>query len=160
MIEFSGEISDKCKNYVLKQNAIVAFWGALIPIIFLNICLVIVYVLIDKFVLWMFILCEMFLLLVLILAFLSPYIYRKKTLANMLPQIIRVNEEGAIVSEFGTFHVYKTLDDIKRIIDFGDWYYVVFKFPKRVNLICQKSLIVEGTINDFERVFCKQIMRK
>jgi fumarate reductase subunit C len=160
MIEFSGEISDKCKSYLIKHNALVALWGTLIPAIFLSVCFIIGYVLIDEFALWMFLLCEMFIVLVIVLAFLSPIIYRKKTFINMIPKIIRVNEDGSIDAEIGTACIHKVIDDIKQIIDFGDWYYIVFKFPKRVNLICQKDIMLAGNVNDFESIFSNKINRR
>lgn len=77
----------------------------------------------------------------------------------MLPKVTRVNEEGVIDSEFETFSIHKTIDDIKRIIDFGEWYYIIFKFPKSGNLICQKSLLVEGSIDDFNNMFSDKIIQ-
>lgn len=65
MLEFRGEVSFRCKKYLLKRNAIVAFFSVLMPIIFLSIGFIIVYVLIDAFALWMLVLCEVYLLLLL-----------------------------------------------------------------------------------------------
>ncbi|MDE7395283.1 MAG: hypothetical protein K2M95_04095, partial [Clostridiales bacterium] len=94
MLEFRGDVSNECKRYLLKQNALFAFLATLIPVTFLSVCFIIVYVVMDIFALWMLLLCEAVLLLALVLAFLSPYLYKNKAFANMLPKVIRISEEG------------------------------------------------------------------
>ena len=50
--------------------------------------------------------------------------------------------------------------NIKKIEDYGDWYYIRFKFDITASVVCQKNLIVEGTIEDFEKLFADKIIRK
>ena len=55
----------------------------------------------------------------------------------------------------------KNLDDIKKVVDMGDFYKIYFYFPHKSNLfVCQKDLIIKGTIEEFEELFSAKIMRK
>ena len=52
-------------------------------------------------------------------------------------------------------------ENVKCIFDFGDWYHIVFKFPtKSIYCVCQKNLLEEGTIEEFETIFEGKIVRK
>ena len=52
------------------------------------------------------------------------------------------------------------LDKVKTILDYGDWYYIIFKFGDMSNSwICQKDLIVKGTNEEFEKIFEGKIKR-
>jgi hypothetical protein len=47
----------------------------------------------------------------------------------------------------------RKIDDIKKIIDYGDFYYVKYYFPFDRFTLCQKDLITKGTIEEFEQMF-------
>lgn len=49
---------------------------------------------------------------------------------------------------------------IKKIVDYGDWYDIIFKHGGIYNSwVCQKNLIVEGKIEDFEKLFKNKIIK-
>lgn len=48
------------------------------------------------------------------------------------------------------------LDDITKIYDFGEFYHIWDLGP----IYCQKSLLLEGTIEEFEKIFEGKIIRK
>ncbi len=51
--------------------------------------------------------------------------------------------------------------DVKKVIDRGNFYEIIFYFPhKDCFFICQKNLIVEGTIEEFEELFADRLVRK
>lgn len=55
----------------------------------------------------------------------------------------------------------KSLSKVKKVLDCGDWYYIIFKFGDITNSwTCQKDLIIEGTIEEFEKLFEGKIVRK
>lgn len=55
----------------------------------------------------------------------------------------------------------RNYESIKRIYDFGDCYYFIFYFPhKNVYCLCQKDLLREGTLKDFEQSFHDLIQKK
>ena len=49
---------------------------------------------------------------------------------------------------------------IKHIYDYGEWYYIVFKGDITNYIVCQKSLLIEGDIKEFENIFKNQIQIK
>ena len=55
----------------------------------------------------------------------------------------------------------KNLSNVKKVVDMGEWYKIYFYFPYKSNLfICQKDLLVKGTIEEFEELFSDKIIRK
>ena len=53
------------------------------------------------------------------------------------------------------------IEDIKRIEDHGDHYSIVFYFPHQSPMfLCQKDLLVEGSIEEFEERFADLIVQK
>ena len=70
-------------------------------------------------------------------------------------------DNNQICAEIGKGMATRTFDDVKQIIDYGEFYDIIFYFPNKVlNCICQKDLIQEGTIEDFEELFKDYIVRK
>ncbi len=57
--------------------------------------------------------------------------------------------------------VRKPIKDALKIVDHGDFYDIVYSegFLNAESCICQKTLIVEGTTEDFERLFEGKILR-
>lgn len=55
----------------------------------------------------------------------------------------------------------RNLSKVKKILDCGEVYYIVFKFGDITNVwICQKDNIINGTIKDFETLFQSKIIRE
>lgn len=55
----------------------------------------------------------------------------------------------------------KPINAVKKVIDVGEWYYIIFKFGDIGNSwVCQKDLLTKGTIDEFERLFKDKIVRK
>ena len=53
------------------------------------------------------------------------------------------------------------IDDVKKIIDYGEFYDFVFTFSARdIYFVCQKDLLVCGTIEEFESLFEGKIERR
>lgn len=79
---------------------------------------------------------------------------------TVCPKGISINDDSIyIVGD--AFNHSRATNDIKKIIDTGDCYRIIFTFPnKSVYCLCQKDLIVEGTIEEFEERFADLIVRK
>ena len=59
------------------------------------------------------------------------------------------------------FHDIKSIDRVKSVIDYGEWYQIEFRLPgNSQRFICQKDLITQGTIEDFENLFADKIIRR
>ena len=69
--------------------------------------------------------------------------------------------ENQIVSSGEKVAEVKNLNQVKKVVDFGEWYKIFFIFPyKSQRFVCQKDLLVQGTIEEFEAVFEGKIVRK
>ena len=55
----------------------------------------------------------------------------------------------------------RLVKNVKKVIDFGEWYHIFFLFGfKSPYFVCQKDLLVQGTIEEFERLFDDIIERR
>lgn len=49
--------------------------------------------------------------------------------------------------------------EVKKLVDYGKYYYILYGGVNRA-IICQKDLLVEGTLEEFENIFAGKIVRK
>ena len=84
-------------------------------------------------------------------------------------QNVKINVQLIINGEFMsrattlmmTQYTTKSINDVKKVIDFGDGYLICFSRFEITNAwLCQKDLLVQGSIDDFERLFEGKIVRK
>lgn len=84
----------------------------------------------------------------------------EKDKESWLPKRIFADEEY-IVCKSEKYEEYKLIEDASRLIDYGDFYYIVFPFGKISDkFICQKGLLTQGTLEEFESLFEGKIERK
>jgi len=80
---------------------------------------------------------------------------------SMLPGKIEL-EDGIVeyVSVDGKSSL-RSVDGVKKVVDEGSYYHIKFSFPIGMAIcFCQKDLLVEGTIEEFEKLFEGKIVRK
>ncbi len=153
MIEYKGELSNKCKNFVLKNETNVA-----------RISAIIVCVPIAIFDIWLALSNDLFYLIVLpilaFIVFLAGIKPREKSYGLIMTKRVRI-EEDYLESEGERFNESRTIDQVKHVIDYGEWYKITFSFPyKSQRFVCQKDLIIQGTIEDFENLFSDKLIRR
>ena len=152
MIVFQGNISDECKKQRTKVESRVGLITALIPSIVLAIFIAIATIKWD----WIFVIGFP----VLITFVLVAYFYPKREAKLIVPYQVCITD-SELQSEGEKFFEKRKILWIKKIIDKGEWYQIVFYFPhKSTRFICQKNLLVEGTIEEFEELFQGKIIRK
>lgn len=61
--------------------------------------------------------------------------------------------------QFQQTDVVKEVKKIKKVIDEGKWYIVIYSGLSNA-IICQKDLLVEGTLEEFETIFAGKIKRR
>lgn len=72
---------------------------------------------------------------------------------------ITIDEEKILVeSPLWTEPLLKPLKKIKKVLDEGDCYYLIYADINNC-IICQKNLIKEGTIEEFEKLFQGKIVK-
>jgi len=152
MIRFEGKVSDRVRSYTIKKLfkvcvpiAIGTFVVGAFPFIvdphysLFKVAFALVCAIVG--VMWAF----------------FPFI----TLGLNLFQKVEI-EDGVIdcVSLDKKSHL-KSVEDVKKVIDMGSCYYIKFYFPPEIaTCFCQKDLLVEGTIEEFEKLFEGKIVRK
>ncbi len=71
------------------------------------------------------------------------------------------NEEIVCVDNVFKKTRRKKLKQIRKVIDAGECYYVIYKWGEIGNcIICQKDLIREGTLEEFEELFKGKIVKE
>ncbi len=154
MFEFKGEITGQGKEYLYslhkkttKVMAITYISMAAVVLIVASICMRI----------WWGPLCGVLFIPLFWLVKLNP---TKGQYALIAPSRIVINED-TISFENKKTHMLQYLESVDSVIDFEEFY--LFKFTERRPIneayICQKDLIVNGTIEEFESVFADKIVK-
>ena len=80
---------------------------------------------------------------------------------NQPKEIVINNSENDILCYTKEFNCHRKISQVKSVIDYGGEYYIKFNFTRNVPVcICQKDLITQGTIEEFEELFKDKIIRK
>ncbi len=155
MIEFKGSISQITQKHLVKKQRILA----LLISIFTTLAVLPTSIWIAFYIKSYFflnIVCAV--VLVFLLLPLRPF--TKGELAKMFPKKITIQDEY-MVSVTGYGSESKLIEDVKEVRDYGEFYDIVFPIGKTSNnFICQKDLLVSGTIEEFEAKFKGKIVRK
>ena len=150
MIQFSGNISEKCKKYIRKKAMMQWLYFAMFTAIIIGIPSILVLLF------WDIAFFVVFTALVIAYGIVLSFLTKN----DQMPHIIEI-ENGEIYAEMSKGAATRNYNDIKKIVDYGEFYDIIFYFPNKVlNCICQKDLIQEGTIEDFEELFKDYIVRK
>ena len=81
--------------------------------------------------------------------------------AHLIPVEVEISvDEDSIYVENEKGNTAKDLSSVKEVKDYGDWYFISFgRKLLIIGYVCQKDLLVEGTLEDFERIFEGQIKK-
>ena len=153
MIEFRGEMSENCRRYVFKKERKMGVIVASIISSVFCIPIIILAIIWD----WIFSIAIIVPVLTVILANLTP---KQKSYPLIFPDKIII-DKSRLESRSTKFHISKTMDQVKRVIDRGEWYHIFFfDRPWNSRFVCQKDLLVQGTIEEFEKLFEDKIIRR
>lgn len=154
MIEFRGELTGECKKFLLKKQRhmqTTAMSFVLLPFCIVSILAAIFWKPIA-------------------LAFTIPFILTlilsalpasKGDQKVFMPKRIYIDlEEAVIVHECEKMERFHMLNTVETVEDYGEWYYFIFEFEDRdLYFVCQKDLLTQGTIEEFETLFEEKIVR-
>ncbi len=163
MIEFNGQITqqnqiDRLKRVskvetILFITAPIALWviGITVGLVFEFLQDIWLEMLICSIIIW-------------VCALLNKIIPQKRLMRFRLsPHIIITDEELSLELENRGEKVWRKrkLSKVKKVLDSGEVYYIIFKFGDITSAwTCQKDNIVNGTIEEFEKLFEDKIQRK
>ena len=79
---------------------------------------------------------------------------------SVIPKRIYIMD-NKMVCIADNFTENRSVELVKMVYDYGEFYFISFYFGKiSCYFICQKSLLTQGTIEDFEKLFDGKIVRK
>ena len=85
----------------------------------------------------------------------------EKEKLQVKPKRIYTTEDGYLICITDKFQEVRGIHDVKCVYDRGEYYELRFPFGKvSVNYICQKSLLTQGSIEEFESLFGDKIKNK
>lgn len=153
MIVFRGELSEKNKKILAKKSSHIDFIIALIVSLAMSVPIT-VFVVLDNPIWALF-------YIALAIPPLGTAVQSHKKDENIFcPTEISIDEEMVIING-DEFYQEREIYYLNKIVDCGDCYRMYFLFPKKTSsCLCQKDLIVEGTIEEFEERFSEYIVRK
>ncbi len=160
MIEFSGELSEINRQRIIKNDTFVNMVTIMNAVVIYTAIILAFAIAFHE---WLITIMLSPLLVLIIYTPLFPHICKKKDLDEMMQKSIIFDEEydGIYVDYNGKPRTaYFSFHDVKKIIDLGDSYYIKFYFPKLIIFVCQKDLITQGTIEEFEEMFADKIIVK
>lgn len=153
MIEFNGELSSNCKEYILKREVKLGFIATTLVALLFLIPAIIATILWD----WIFIIMVLIFILIILSSLKRP---SEKHYGKIFPKRVTILE-NKIESQGDNFLYVYDISNVKKVVDFGEWYHVIFNFNfKNPRFICQKDLIRKGTLEEFEKLFEGKIIKK
>lgn len=156
MIVFKGEMTKACKSFWLSQEmkskmfsqlafAVVAGAFAVFGTAFYG----------ARIVGWV-----SYFILAIVLAFPVLFLIPKCIKHPIGKSDIVIRDDGYMISQSTFMTVRIKMDDVIDVLDMGDWYHIRYKdFEHPGAYICQKNLIVKGTLEEFENLFGDKISR-
>lgn len=158
MIEFNGKLSDECFKFSFRKRNIAS--GLMILI--LNSALFLsVFTLAIIFKNWQYAIPLLgMLILITIGAFVVPY--KRVEVLNFSKTII-VENDAIFFTVFGGKSDLdkRSIDKVKKVVDYGKWYIIYFKRGDDTSsLVCEKNLIIKGTLQEFEEIFRTKLLKK
>ena len=142
MVRFEGQLNEECKKLLKRQK----FFAAVVSIAFsFTVTAPIIIVLALAVTKWIF-LC-----LILLLAFFI-YQYYYDRMGYQISIIVDQDYVKGIGEK--QYQEYSTsIEKVVEVIDMGSWFRIKLDFKINMFLICQKDLLVEGTLEEFEEIF-------
>ena len=156
MVVFSGIISDGIQARTLKKRGQHFFRQYAITM-----SIIMVVSGIFWFIFWIEAIMEWIILLIASIAvgLLLLYNPRKKFSWKWNYHVVINAEQIVVESYLWKKPLEKSTQKIKKVLDEGDCYYVIYSDINNC-IVCQKDLLVEGTLEEFENIFAGKIVRK
>ena len=152
MIEFKGPLTGEAEKFLLKQQTKILSRTMLIVTILFGVPIVLCSIYVRPLIL-------LFLLPILMLLVYSLMTPSKKDQMMFMPKRIFIDlEENMIVHQCEKMERFHSLDSVQTIFDYGECYYFKFDYANRdMYFVCQKDLISQETIDEFEELFKDKI---
>ncbi len=153
MIEFNGTMSSKCIHFYIKKDilrSLIIFSLPTLPFVILMIVLSIL-----RAELFWGVLAGLILVVAVSLAIVEGTVFLKKKLPTQITIADgRIDKVSILESK------NNPISEIETVVDYGEWYQIYFNIGFRNNyIICQKDLILKGTLEENEGLLGDKIVR-
>ena len=154
MIEFSGEISDKVQLKVSHKSDREVGLLMLPVFAIVTIATIILAVLgakINSYVSYIEpLILDVIILILIVISLISPfpkkYILRKKWVSSVI-----IDNDNVNYTKSGIKNIIP-LTKVKKVLEDEDCYYIIINSFNR-SIICEKALLKQGSLSDFEKLF-------
>ncbi len=151
--KFAGELSDENKRYLLKEQIkLNLVMGILFPFI-LSVPIVLLAVYYYKLILLFLIIPFLILVMFIINPFYSKEFPKGIAIVDNIIYITTIHTPNKLAT------YSRDVADVKKVYDIGNAYYISFYLPKTPVCLCQKDLLVYGTLEGFEQLFQGKIKK-
>ena len=152
MIQFSGDMSKECKRYIAKRQTAISTIGVTIGAVIMAIPTIYLAIVCFKGI-------ALFLLTYVMMILLSLRLPTEKEF-NENMAILKVTIENQFITAQGVNRqVGAPVSYVRKVVDMGKWYQIFFHSPYHYAFVCEKQLLVSGTIEEFEKLFAGKIVR-
>ena len=158
MIKFEGELNSEAKKFLLKKSLLYNLLTLILPIAFIILLSFFLNSIVSNIIYY-----SIGLILVLILiTFLYEISNEGKRERNV--KTVCITEEHLEMYKDSTkkgteSYQERFIDDVACVYDKGSFYWISFSLAKSLYFVCQKDLIKEGTIEEFEELFKDKIVK-
>lgn len=160
MIEFKGEYSEKNKLLLIKQTVIICAITSIIMFVIFGSIIVAASVYTKNWYL-LFLLAVPFLIGVTLTC--TPFLEKGSSMKDGTPECIALDTERGVLyvemRKIGNIISHK-VNDIGRVVETEDSYYVYLGSNKLFACICQKDNLVQGSLEEFEKAFTDVIVKR
>ena len=153
MFEFKGKLSEECEDFLYKKQRRMELISLSSVASVFSIAIIVLAILLHPILLIGLILPALFLL--------APILpITKKSFLQHMPNRITFDfdEDTVFYSSEKVKDSYK-ISQIETILDYGNFYHLIFEPAPDSYYVLQKNLIVQGTIEEFENIFEGKIVR-
>lgn len=155
MLEFNGKLTGNAKKFFYKKTVCIAILEMLVGSLIGSITTIVAwYIYFNIFEFYSIVagVC-----IVVIMSLLPCTMFLSK---RIVPQKVTVRQT-AVCSQTGFRTKTLSIKDVKKVCDYGDYYYIVANFLNHSSIfVCQKDLLTKGTLEEFEMLFGDKIVRR
>ena len=151
MFEFEGQLSKECIDFIYNKQKKLELLSISIVCIIFSIILLLLAFLLHPIVLIFFIIIA----IMLAIPFLPST--KKAFLVRVPDRYIFDLDEGTLTSISNKTKYIDQIDDIEKLIDYGNFYHIKFKQIPDSYFVLQKDLITKVMIDSFEEYFRDKI---
>lgn len=162
MINFSGTISDETVIYIQKKLMFMLLISAIFGSLVVGSIFIGIGFTTDPIAFIMTVPMALLIIIACICLIIFSFVPRRKIMEKMLPISITIDEDNEeITVKMAKENFAESLSSVSKILDKGGIYDIRISSPLQISsIVCQKNLLVEGSIEEFEKLFEGKIVRK